>query len=224
MRIRWFDSDFDDATLSALKGKMLQSDYDLNDIEGFRLEKASSRVLSGKYIVKRQEVNVAIDPFGNEYAYTTLEYDIYNFKLSLEHPSITLIDSPRSVNPFFTRLTSLSGFDLQIKPVDVDIFKAISQLELVWPSMRVIKVTSGNITLSPAVIGKFVISGTDEVRSYISQFAIGKTITLDKAKLFNPKNNSSVEITKNGMATITGRYIPDEYIADLTQSFFQDQH
>jgi len=224
MRIRWFDSDFNDATLLMLKGKMLQSDYDLNNIEGFRLEKASSRVLSGKYIVKRQEVNVAVDPFGNEYSNTTLEYDIYNFKLSLEHPSITLIDSPRSANPFFTRLTSLSGFDIQIKPIDVDILKVISQLELVWPSMRVIKVTSGNITLSPKVIGKFVISGTDEVRSYITQFVIGNNTALDKAKLFNPRNNFSVEISKNGMATITGRYIPDEYIADLTQSFFQDQH
>ncbi|RQW82272.1 MAG: hypothetical protein EHM79_18705 [Geobacter sp.] len=223
MRIKWFDSDFNNSNLALLKGKMLHSDYELNDTEGFRLEKASPHALSGKYIVKRQEVNVSTDPFGREYSYTSLEYDVYRFNLSLNHPSITLIDSPRSVNPFFTRLTSLSGFDIQIKPVEIDVMNAIAELERVWPSMRVIKVTSGNITLSPTVMGKFVISGTEEVRSYISNFVVSNDISLDKAKVFNIKNNIVVEISRNGLAHMVGRLIPDEFIAELTRSIFKNQ-
>jgi len=219
MRIKWLSANITNDLISDLKYKMLALDYGEN-VDGFRLEFADQMKLSGKYIVKRDEVNTALDPFGNEYTYKTIQYDIYKFSIQTSMPQITLIDPPKSINAFLNKLSELTNYEISISQINIDINKCLTNLSDNFKRVKVIKFTSSSIMLSTSIAGKIILSGTDDVRLHINTLTDIKDITADKVKVKLEDNLVEIEISKNGLAALSGKNINEGLVDSISDTLF----
>lgn len=217
MRIKWLSANISDDLILNLKRKMLSFDYDDNS-DGFRLEAAEHGKLVGKYIIKKDVVSTALDPFGNEYSFNIIQYDIYRFIIQNLSPQIILIDPPRAVNVFLNKLSYLTSYEIEISQIDIDINMWLLDVCNIYKSAKVIKFISSGIMLSNTTMGKIILSGTDDVRCHIGSLTLNKEIIADKVRVKLDDKLIEIEMSRSGAASIFGKYIDDTIIDSISQT------
>ena len=222
MRIKWLSANISDKLITNLKRKMLEFDYN-DGSDGFRLESTEFGKLIGKYIIKKVEENTALDPFGNEYSYKTIQYDIYRFIIRNSTPQITLIDPPRAVNFFLNKLSNLTNHEIVISQIDLDINMWLLGVCKEHRNMKVIKFISSGIMLSNTITGKIILSGTEDVRFHINRLTDKKDIVADKVRIKLEDNSIEIEMSRNGAASLFGKYI-DNSIVDSISKIIGELH
>lgn len=217
MRIKWLSANISEDQITSLKRKMLEFDY--NDAsDGFRLESAEYGKLIGKYIIKKDEVNTALDPFGNEYSYKTIQYDIYRFIIRNSTPQITLIDPPRALNVFLNKLSYLTNHEIVISQINLDINMWLLDVCKEHKNMKVIKFVSSGIMLSNTITGKIILSGTEDVRCHINRLTDKKDIIADKVRIRLEDKSIEIEMSRNGSATLFGKYIDNSIVDSISKT------
>jgi len=205
MRYRWFKAEFKGDGFEMLKRSCQEYSYNEISGQGFRLEIARDKFIKGKYIVRKEIEDNTIDPFGNETKYKRIIFETFKFKLSRDFPEITIIDSPRSIHPFLTKLSLLSDFSFFVSQLTLNINSWLNRLETTEGLDCIVKqISCSGISLSPSVAGKLSIAGSEDVRKYLLEMTGSKNFVIDKARLIIQYLNEKHEcqISRHGNINI----------------------
>ena len=184
MRYRWLKAEFKGVGFDIIKKCCQESPYDELSEQGFRLEVVRDNFMQGKYIVKKEIEENTTDPFGNMIKNKRIIFETHKFKLSRDFPEIILINPTRSVQEFFTKLAVMSDFSIFISKISLNILTWLRQLEKEEGLEFIVRQLScSGISLSPTASGKLSISGSEDVRQYLSEMAGNKKFVIDKARL-----------------------------------------
>ena len=204
-RYRWLKAEYQKRGFDLLKRELIHNAYDETTGSGFRLDFSQDDQVKGKYIVKKEIQEVILDPYENEIITNRISFDIYKFSISKSFPEITLFDPPRSAQPFFTKISVLSDFNIFISPIEIDIQAWIQSLEsLSGFKCLVRKINCSGISLSSSVSGQIALAGSEDVRKYLVNMAGRNKFRMDKATLSISYMNQCFEcqIGKSGTANV----------------------
>lgn len=202
-RRRWLRAHwpFDMRTL-AERLKTLQ--FTTETQSGFIVDKVRPASMEGRFI-ERQEISQIVEsPLGERITYERTEFHDVGFIADLESSSLEIINPPRSITIFLSRLAEACDFQVAVGTINVDVVDWCDRLstyvdrqsEIVTCQLRDIKLT-GNITANA------VLKGNSDVREAAHLITNGAPYTNDKIKVqIDGPPFRSLILTRQGSATL----------------------
>jgi hypothetical protein len=152
---------------------------------GFRIEKARNDAIEAIYHERFTWTERNVDPFGREFAFERTEYKSVRFVLSRKYPELELIDAPRGLTSFFSRLAEMTDFEAAVEPLNVDILDwaaAIRQSRAT--EFRVAGITVSNLNVEEGIIGRLtVMSREKDVQAALSKLLARRAYSLQKLQI-----------------------------------------
>ena len=195
---------------------MLRSEYTRDSNSGFRLEKARPDEIIGRYIEYRQVIEEVRDPLGQVITFTRDVYDIVRFRLTTGFPELELEDPPRRYTPFLTRLGEFTDFSVAVSPVEANLRQWVEAIEREFTFTTIIGVTSGPCQLGGQAILRFALSGSEDIRQQLDQFADTMTYIWEKARLRTVIEGHTFEYDLSRLGSVSsGRELTEELLGAL---------
>lgn len=201
-RVRWFTAKWP-ISLRALGAKMKAAEFNEQSTDGFILERTRDAVIEGQYIEKRLLEDVTVDPFGNEQRTEFVDYRRVCFLIGSEFPEIQVMDAPRNIQGFVSRLAELNKFTLAIGPVDVNLVKWSELLsETDEFAAEVTAIQAGEIAFPDGVVGKIFLRG-ERAREVMKQLVKSRKHSIERVvvRVTTDRSATSVHLCKGGAAT-----------------------
>lgn len=136
---------------------------------GFIVDAARAAWLDARFIQKRSFVETIVDPFGNELKAARISYAQTRFILSKQRPNLVVINPPRSLSAFVTRIGEHADTTAAIfSPTTAS--KAI--IAAMARKARIAKITgilASDIELRGQASAKVLIQGEEDIRAAIKE-------------------------------------------------------
>ena len=183
-RVRWFRADLSHS-LRSIAAKISSSPLKLDGDMGFRIERARNDAIEAMYHERFTRTERNVDPFGREFAFERTEYKSVRFVLSKNYPELELIDAPRGLTSFFSRLAEITDFQAAIEPLSVDILDWAAAIRKSRATeFRVAGITVSNLNVEEGVIGRLtVMSREKDVQAALSRLLARRTYSLQKLQI-----------------------------------------
>jgi hypothetical protein len=183
-RVRWFRAQLPHS-LRSVAAKISSAPLKLDGDMGFRIEKARNDAIEAIYHERFTWTERNVDPFGREFAFERTEYKSVRFALSRNYPELELIDAPRGLTSFFSRLAEMTDFEAAIEPLTVDVLDwaaAIRQSRAT--EFRVAGITVSNLNVEEGIIGRLtVMSREKDVQAALSKLLARRAYSLQKLQI-----------------------------------------
>lgn len=120
-RYRWytFDGDLSCEEFQEISNRMLAMPYAEARAAGFRLSSANSAQIQGEFIEELHDEVEVRSPLGTVYSYSSVEFNLVQFKLLRQPLALRLSNPPRRLRPFFMEMKALCGSDPILPKVDL---------------------------------------------------------------------------------------------------------
>lgn len=179
-RVKWLAASWP-SSVRQLAQRIRADVFTPERMSGFLVTRVRDSSIEARFIEKLISEEVINDPFGNEIRFERISYIETAFRFSNEFPEVELLNPPRSIGPFSSRVLQICGFEAAWKNLNIDV--------LVWAD-NVQKQIGGQIVIDRAhvkdvVLDKTVnfeatLSGTRDVRPAMRTLLEGREHTLDK--------------------------------------------
>jgi hypothetical protein len=187
--------------------------------KGFILEQTRHGIIKGIYYNKNTYDIISKDPYGNEIINNNIKYDAISFRLSNCNTGIEIINPPRSSAFFFNELAYFSDFDIVIKRLNVDVLQLIHRIESIVTLLYVTKVVLSDIHLSEGVTENLVISGTQDIRKYLTGLS---QYNLKKVQILYQKNNDFFKSELNSNGYITSDNKDKDFLIGIIRNYLKE--
>jgi hypothetical protein len=220
MKYQWYSVNWKNNFQRIAKAIKINS-YSDERTKGFVLEQTRHEMIKGIFYRRNVYDVISKDPYGKEIINNNIKYDAINFCLSNTSTGVEIINPPRSSMFFFNELSYFSDFDIVIKKLDIDVLDLIHRVESMLTLLYVTKMVLSDIHLSEGVTENLVISGTQDVRKYLTDL---KQYNLKKVQISYRNNNNIFrsEINSNGYIISDDR--DKEFVIDIAREYFKETH
>jgi len=165
--------------------KISSEPLELDGHMGFRLEKSRDDSLEAMYHERISWTERNLDPFGREFIFERVEYKSLRFILARNYPELELIDAPRGLTSFFSRLAEMTDFGAAIEPISVNVIDWAASIEKSREmKFRVAGITVSNLNVDEGVTGNLTVSSRDrDVKAALSRLLARRTYSVQKLQI-----------------------------------------
>jgi len=200
-RVRWFIVNWNN-TYSKVVNEILLNSYDENKFYGFKTYKKEKDTLNS-ILIKKKEIEEKIEnPLTNEIVlYKKIMYEQTKFNLENKRLGIELINPSRGIQEIINIFSSLSGFNISVKHLEIDLIEFINLLKLDFQSFLVSEIECKNIKIKENTVVKIVAKNNrTNVYTDIDNFLDNYEYVIEKIKCSMIINNVSMsfELTNKG--------------------------
>jgi len=200
-RVRWFIVNWNNRYSIVIDG-ILSDTYDEDKNYGFKAYKKEKEFLYGAFIKKKEIEEKIENPLTNEItSYKKIMYEETRFNLENKKLGIELINPNRSIQEVINTFSSLSGFNISIKSLEIDLVQFINLLKLEFNSLLISDIECKDIKIKNnttiKLIGK---NNRTDVYTDIDNFLENHKYIIEKIKCTMSINNVSMsfELTNKG--------------------------
>jgi hypothetical protein len=183
-RIRWFRAHLPHSP-RVMATKISSAPLELDGDMGFRVERTRNNALEAMYYERFNWTERNVDPFGREFAFERTEYKSVRFILSRDYPELELIDAPRGLTSFFSRLAEMTDFEAAIESLNVNVLDwaaAIQNSRAI--EFRVAGITVSNLNVDEGVTGRLTVSSSEkDVKAALSRLLARRTYSVQKLQI-----------------------------------------
>ena len=183
-RVRWFRANLPHS-LRSMAAKISSSPLKVDGDMGFRIEKTRNDAIEAMYHQRFTWTERTVDPFGREFAFERTEYRSVRFVLSRNYPELEVIDAPRGLNSFFSRLAEITDFQAAIEPLSVDVLDwAAAIRKSRAPQFRVAGITVSDLNVEDGIVGRLtIVSREKDVQAALSRLLARRAYSLQKLQI-----------------------------------------
>jgi hypothetical protein len=185
-----------------LADRLSSRSFTADSHNGFLLEKIRPESITGRFIEKILVKQFIENPLGGELIYDRIEFKQTKFIASASTLGIELIDAPRGLNTFTSRLSEMCDHKLTISEPRVDVLAWAENFEnelgqkILIPSAQL-----NQIEIEEGVTGAAVLRGARDIRPEISSLFPKRRHVVEKIKIsFLDARKASLTIAHNGAA------------------------
>jgi hypothetical protein len=193
--------------------KMKANPFTQESYDGFIVERVRDTLIEARYVQKVSYQETITDPFGNKEVFNRVDYRQVAFNLFANFPNIELLDAPRSINAYISKLLEISNFSLSVNHLQVNLLHWVKAFQAQLDKPIVINsIQIAGLELEQGVSAKVLLKGDKDVRMALSQFTNDKQYILERLqiKINFDGNILSIYLANNGTAKI-----PDDFMNDL---------
>jgi len=150
---------------------------------GFIIDNTRKSSIEGRYIQKRVLTENFFDPFGNESKIERTNYIQTRFTLQNRTPHLLVIDPPRGINSFITRLGEHCQGRAAIYPPENETKKLIVALSSLSTAAKITAMLISDIQLRGASVAKILIKGTDDIQKSLQDLIGNRRHIIKEAQL-----------------------------------------
>jgi len=165
--------------------KILSAPLELDGHMGFRIERTRNDALEAMYHERFTWTEHNVDPFGREFAFERVEYKSLRFILARNYPELELIDAPRGLTSFFSRLAEMTDFQAAIEPLSVGVLDWAAAIQKSRAAtFRVAGITVSNLNVEEGVTGRLTVASREkDVQSALSRLLARRTYSVQKLQI-----------------------------------------
>jgi hypothetical protein len=217
MKYQWYIVDWKNNFSTVLKA-VHSNLYNDEQAKGFVLEETRNERIKGIYYKKFIYDLTSRDPYGKEIVNKNIKYDAINFSLSNCSTGIEIINPPRSSVFFLNELSNFSDFNIVIKKPHLDVMELVQKIESSLALLYVTRIVLSDIQLSEGITENLLISGTKDVRRYLTSL---KQYNLKKVQISYQNNNNifKSEISSNGYIICDDR--DKEFLINVVREYLK---
>lgn len=188
---------------------------------GFIIDRVRPGSIEGRFI-ERQEISQIVEsPLGEKITYERTEFREIGFISEVESSILEIINPPRSITVFLSRLAEACEFQVAIGMINVDVVDWCERLssslgrpsEIVTCQLRDIKITEG-------ITANAILKGNSDVREAANLIANGAPYINDKIKVqIDGPPLRSLILTRQGAAALD-KNATDGMLAALRNSLY----
>ena len=200
-RVRWFIVNWNNRYSIVIDG-ILSDTYDEDKNYGFKAYKKEKEFLYGAFIKKKEIEEKIENPLTNEItSYKKIMYEETRFNLENKKLGIELINPNRSIQEVINTFSSLSGFNISVKSLEINLVQFIDLLKLEFNSLLISDIECKDIKIKNnttiKLIGK---NNRTDVYTDIDNFLENHKYIIEKIKCTMSINNVSMsfELTNKG--------------------------
>jgi hypothetical protein len=201
--VRWYDATFEVAKLRRIADGMLRDEYLVSRPWGFRLAERRKERIEGAYYERVEHVDTVTDPFGRTTEYPRTEFRVVSFAISMNAPSIELIDPPRSAGEFFAHIAAYASYDVALSPIGCGVGEWLGVLQK-QTRLEVLALEVTDMTLDVHAKGTLQIEGTADIRAASEKIVGRRAHRISRATIrwHDGSNETVCEIQDLGRAKI----------------------
>jgi hypothetical protein len=210
-RIRWLGAKLP-GFLTTIGSKMKANPFTQESYDGFIVERVRDTFIEARYIQKLSYQETITDPFGNNEVFDRVEYRQVAFNLFADFPNIELLDAPRSIHSYISKLLELSNFSLSVNYLQVNLLDWVKLFQGQLEKTIVINsIQIAGLEVEQGISAKVLLRGDRDVRIALGQFAKDRQYILEKLQLKVQFDRDIVPIhlTNNGTAKIPEDFLDD---------------
>lgn len=200
-RVRWFRAHLSH-NMRALATKIANAPLEMDGLMGFRIDRVRNDTLEATYHERFSWTERSVDPFGREFAFERSEYKSLRFIISKNYPELELIDAPRGLTSFFSRLAEMTDFETTIEPLSVKVLDWAAAIQkLRAAEFRVAGITASDLSVEEGVIGRLTVASRErDVEGALTRLLAKRTYTVQKLQvvLGNRFNPDSLVLSADG--------------------------
>lgn len=183
-RVRWFRAKLPQsirAFASKIEGSPLELDGDM----GFRIERVRNDSLEATYYERFTWRESLVDPFGRESSFERSGYKSVHFVLSKRYPEVELIDAPRGLVSFFSRIAEMTDLELTVEPVSVNVLSwAAAVRSSCAVSFRVAGITVADLNVDEGVTGRLTVASRQkDVQAPMARLLARRAYSVQKIQM-----------------------------------------
>lgn len=215
-RYRWytFDSDPSCEEFQEISSRMLAMPYAEASAAGFRLSAANSAQIQGEFIEELHDEVEVRSPLGGIYRYSSVGFNLVQFKLLRQPLALRLSNPPRRLRPLFMELKTMCG-SAPILP-EVDLRKWLNRWLMNRSDVVVSEITLADMPVGRATRAAIHFESTDDVRQDASRFLSGREPAISSIafEFDDGDSRGKCELRVNCSAVISA-WRPSEIADDL---------
>jgi hypothetical protein len=207
IRYKWLFADWN-TPINIISSMMLASQFTESSNEGFILSRANSLEIEGQFIQKSEYIFTQTSPLGEQIETQRIEYYVVSFSITHRvNIGLELIDPPRTVRPFISRLHKMMGLGMTVKDSFVNPLSWSEHIEKAAERFWITEIQAGNIGISDDSVVKITANGSSDVREDFFDFIDGRQHEIQCVKVNviseeDRDNACSIELRRNGVAKL----------------------
>ncbi|MFC5864650.1 hypothetical protein ACFPT7_20240 [Acidicapsa dinghuensis] len=189
-------------------------------MSGFLVTRVRENSIDARFIEKIISEEMITDPFGNEISFERTSYIETAFRFSNEFPEVELLNPPRSIGPFTSRMLQICNFEAAWSNLNVDVLEWADNVQRkIGEPITIDRAHVRDVVFDDAVNFEATLTGTKDVRPSMRALLGARQHTLDKLNLSASiaGRNVRVQLSSDaGMQAPNG--IPEEIILAVRQA------
>ena len=193
---------------------MLDMPFAESKVAGFRLSTANSAQIQGEFIEELHDEVEVRSPAGGIYRYSSVNFNLVQFKLSRQPLALRLTNPPRRLRPFFVELKTICGFTPVVP--EVNLRKWLDRWLMNRSGVVVSEIALADMPVGRATRAAIRFESPDDVRHDVSRFLSGKEPAISSVafEFDDGDSRGKCELRVNCSAVISG-WRPSEIADDL---------
>lgn len=171
-------------SIRSLASRLKSSPFSEDSNAGFIIDKTRDGFLDARHIEKYSFTDRQTDPFGQEFITERIAFTETKFSVYASDPLLEVIDPPRGLQAFISKLAEVNSFNVTIAPINVDVLEWLAALEVELNlDMLIDSIQITDLEIEPGTSAKVIIKGERDVRSALKKIANGKKYAIEKARV-----------------------------------------
>jgi len=195
-------------------------------MSGFLVTRVRESSIEARFIEKIISEESIIDPFGNEIKFERTSYVETAFRFSSEFPEVELLNPPRSIGPFSSRILQICNFEAAWANLNVDVLAWADNIQKnIADKIIIDRAHVKDVVFDDDVSFEATLSGTKDVRPSMRSLLGGRQHTLDKLYISvnTGGRGSRIKISADGSMQAPGD-IPDELVQAIRHALPRESH
>ncbi|WP_140713878.1 hypothetical protein [Mesorhizobium sp. B2-7-3] len=170
---------------------------------GFIVDRLRPASIEGRFIERHEISQVVENPLGERRIYERTEFRDIGFIISPEYAGLEVINPPRSINLFLSRLAEACNFQISVNEVRLDVIDWCERLATnLGRRVEIVSCQLKDIKISEDITATAILKGNSDVRQSASLVVNGYTYTNDKVKIqVDGTPYYTLILTRQGSAT-----------------------
>lgn len=198
LRVRW---PFDMRTLAE---RLRAIPFTAATQNGFILDRVRPNSLEGRFIERQDISQIVESPLGEKVVYERTEFRGIGFAVNPSYSDLEIINPPRSISLFLSRLGEACNFEVSVSEIKVDVIRWCELFSK--ETNRDIKIVScqmRDIKLTESVMATAILRGANDVRLAADKLTNGASYTNDKIRVqIEGSPINTLILTRQGSASI----------------------
>ena len=218
-RIRWLAASWP-LSIRQLAQKIRGDILTPDKMSGFLVTRIRETSIDARFIEKIVLEEVLTDPFGNETIFERVSYLETAFLFSNEFPEVELVNPPRSIGAFSSRIVQICNFEAAWSNLKVDVLVWADRIQKeVGQRVVIDRIHVRDVIFDEVMNFEAMLSGTRDVRPSMASLLGGRQHTLDKVHFSMQVGGSTVRVQLTSDATMQAPIaISDELILAIRKS------
>ncbi|EPS2706946.1 hypothetical protein ACTEV4_000810 [Cronobacter turicensis] len=196
----------------------VNSEYGFLEVEHYRSE------IKSTYVEMEKIHQDYLDPLGERYEQTLINYNIFEFSISPMEKDIyllSIINPPKSIKNFIDRLSSSFNYEVSFSMIDLHLNEIIKKLSINEKTrlLKINKLKASGLKLNDSSTACIDLVSKGSAVQEIDDYAKGSMYTIDKIKgqMYFNDQKISFEMSKTGLLSLSNEELD---IAELIAIIF----